>query len=239
MAHRTLFRTITSVVFLAVIGFALVVILATFRETGPGSLSATPGYNPVITQLFIPDLDQTQTVAAIITFKAIDEATYLATTRTPVTPIYLPTGIYEDQRVKISGSLLFIDAQNAWGGIIDEYPFTLYAGALQSDPDQGLVYLVTHIPGVKGFERFLTPSKHGALRVVSQQNNRLTLIATDETVFYFDVPARQYVASLTEVVPSVTPYPPGFPTPTGIPYPPPAPPDFPYPFTTTQDTPVP
>jgi hypothetical protein len=144
--------------------------------------------DPLVISSVTPSPNETQTVAAIVTIKAIIGATELATTRTPVTPIYLPTGIYDDQRVKISAALLFIDAQNAWGGFLNGYRFVLYAGALQSDPAQGVVCMVISVPVGKNFEQFVTPSKHGALRVVSEQNNRLILIATDGTVFYFDLP---------------------------------------------------
>ena len=52
-----------------------------------------------------------------------------------------------------------------------------------------------------------TPTKHGGVRVVAEQNNRLTLQAIDGTLFYFDIPARRFVDSLSEVVPSATPPP--------------------------------
>jgi hypothetical protein len=45
------------------------------------------------------------------------------------------------------------------------------------------------------------------VHVIAEQNNRLTLQAVDGEIFYFDVPARQFVASLTEVVPTATPLP--------------------------------
>lgn len=217
----TLLSTVTKLVFMAIVCFALVIILTTFRVTNPGSLSSTLGSTPIMTSSISPDPEGTQSEAAIVTLKAIGEATYLATTRTPEIPIYLPTGIYDDQRVKISAALLFIDAQNAWGGFIDGYRFTLYAGALQSDPNQGVVGLVISLPNGKRFSQFATSSKHGALRVVSELNNRLNLISSDGTVFYFDLPTRQFVTSLTEVAPSVTPSPLVTPAPTGLPYPPP------------------
>jgi hypothetical protein len=50
---------------------------------------------------------------------------------------------------------------------------------------------------------------------MSEQNHRLTLVSTDGTTYYFDVPARQFVASPDEVVPTATP------PPTFTPYPPP------------------
>lgn len=210
---------IASIVFLAILGFVLIIAVANFRVTGPGNSSPILGTNLLFTSSSTMSPNITQTVAAVVTYKANLEATYLATTRTPETPIYLPTGIYNDQRVKISAALLFIDAQNAWGGFIDGYRFALYAGALQSDPEQGVVGLVTSLPDGQRFEQFVTPSKHGSVRVVSELNNHITLIALDETIFYFDIPTRQFIDSITEVAPSVTPSPSSTPEPTTVPYP--------------------
>lgn len=221
----TIKNTVSQFIFLVIFLLALVIAITTFRGSAPGKFGPTQGVTPVMTSSVTPGPNETQTVAAIITLKAIGEATYLAITRTPETPVYLPTGIYDDQRVRISAELLFIDAQNAWGGFIDGNRFTLYAGSLQSDPDQGVVGLVTSLPGGKRIEKFVTPSKHGALRVVTEQNNRITLIAADGTIFYFDLPTRQFVASLTEVAPSVTPSPLATPEPIGLPYPLPTAPD--------------
>ena len=203
----TLTSSINLFVLLLIIGFGLIVIFETLRVTSPGNFSPTQGSTPVMTSSASPVTDITQTAAAIITSKAGIATTFFTTTHTPVTPVYLPTGIYDDQRVKISAALLFIDAQNAWGGFSDGYRFVLYAGALYSDPDQGVVELITNLPDGKRFEQLLTSSKHGALHVVSEQNNRLTLLAADRETFYFDVPARRFVASVTELVPTATPYP--------------------------------
>jgi hypothetical protein len=45
---------------------------------------------------------------------------------------------------------------------------------------------------------------HGGVRVIAEQNNRLILQAIDGEIFYFDVPARRFVNSLSEVVPTAT-----------------------------------
>jgi hypothetical protein len=108
---------------------------------------------------------------------------------------------------------------------VDGYNFFIYAGSLLSDPEQGAIVMVTTMPSGPSIEQFLTSTKHGALRAVSEQNNRLTLIALDGTGFYFDLATRQFAASLTEVAPSVTPSPMATPEPTGLPYPPPTTPD--------------
>ena len=223
--NRTLLSTVTTLVFLAIAGFALVVILTIFRETSPGSTFSTPGSTPVMTSSITPGPDGTQTIVAIITFKAIGEATEAARTPLPYTPTILSTGIYEDEPVKHSGKLLGLDAQNGWSGFVDGYYAFLYAGALLSTPEQGVIIMVITMPSHTSFEQYLTSTQHGALRVVSEQNHRLTLVAADEMVFYFDLPTRQFVTSLTEVAPSVTPSPLATPSPTGLPYPPPTTPE--------------
>jgi hypothetical protein len=133
---------------------------------------------------------------------AIIVATYLATTPSP-TPIrtFPPTGTREDMYVKPSGEKMGLDAQNAWFGLLDGRPVSVHAGALLGDSSQGAIYILGG-RGVNG--QILTPTKHGGVRVVSEQNNRLTLVSTDGTTYYFDVPARRFVDSLTEVVPSAT-----------------------------------
>lgn len=223
--NGTILSAFAKLVLITIVCFALVIFLTTFRGADPGSLDSTLGSTPRVINSFTPDPEGTLSEAAIVTLKAVGEATYLAITRTPETPIYLPTGIYDDQRVKISAALLFIDAQNAWAGIIDGYRFTLYAGALQSDPNQGVVGLVNSLPNGKRFSQFETPSRHGAIHVVNELNNRIELISSDGTIFYFDLPTYQFVTSLTEVAPSVTPSPEVTPTPTGPPYPPPITPE--------------
>jgi hypothetical protein len=217
--NSTPIKTLGQIIFLVILGLVLIFAITTLRGAIPRGINPTQNSTSAMTSYSTIAPDETQTVAAIITLKAIDEATFVAITRTPETPIFLPTGIYDDQRVKISASLLFIDAQNAWGGFIDGHRFTLYAGSLQSDLDQGVVGLVINLPAGKSIEQFVSPSKHGALRVISEQNSRITLIASDGTIFYFDIPTRQFVASLTEIAPSITPSPYVTSEPTGLPYP--------------------
>jgi hypothetical protein len=131
--------------------------------------------------------------------------------------------------VKHSGKMLGLDTQNGWSGFVHGYHFFIYAGALLTDLEQGAIIMVTTMPSGASIEQFVTSTKHGTLQAVSEQNNRLTLIASDGTVFYFDLPTHQFVASLTEVAPSVTPSltpsPSVTPEPTGLPYPPPTEPN--------------
>jgi hypothetical protein len=214
-------NTVAQIAFLVILGLALVFAITTLRGTAPGILSPTQGVTVVITSSVTPGPDETQTVAAIITFKTNEGATEAARTPIPYTPTFLPTGVYEDEPVKHSGNMLGLDTQNGWSGFVDGYHFFIYAGALLSDSEQGAIVMVTTMPSGTSIEQFVPSTEHGALRVVSEQNNRLTLIASDGTVFYFDLPTRQFVTSLTEVAPSVTPSPSVTPEPTGLPYPPP------------------
>jgi hypothetical protein len=214
-------NTVVLIVSLVILGFALVFAITTFRGTDPGRISPTQNSTPVVVSSLTPQPEVAQTVAAIITFKAIEGATEAARTPIPQTPIILATGIFEDEPVKHSGKLLGLDAQNGWSGFVDGYHLFIYAGALLSDPEQGAIVVVKTMPTGTSIEQFVTSTQHGALRAVSEQSSRLTLIATDGVVFFFDLPARQFVASITEVAPSITPSQLITTGPTNVPYPPP------------------
>jgi hypothetical protein len=162
------------------------------------------------------------------TQKAILGATWSAITRTPFpTQVPFPTGTFEGSEVKFSAKIKGLDALNAWGGYLNGNTVVIYAGSLLDDPEQGAIAILITLPYLHFSDRVLTPTKHGGVRVVAEQNNRLTLSAADGEFFYFDVPARRFVASLTEVVPTATPPPSltppvyvgGTPVPTYNPYP--------------------
>ncbi len=217
----TLKNTVSQFVFLVIIVFVLVIAIKAFRGSTPSRLSPTRPATSVITNSVTPGTDETQTVVAIITLKAIEGATEAARTPIPFTPTFLPTGVYEDEPVKHSGKMLGLDAQNGWSGFFGGYHYFIYAGTLLTDSEQGALVMVTTTPSGTSIEQFITSVKHGAIRAVNEQNNQLTLIASDGTVFYFDLPTRQFIASGTEVAPSQTPSPSDTPEPTGLPYPPP------------------
>lgn len=214
------FTTFTRILVIGIIGFAIILTTSILKGNRPNILSRQQSAVIAPMASTTPNPEGTQSIEEIITLKAIGEATYLASTPTRLTPVYLPTGLYDDERVHISAGLLFIDAQNAWGGFFEGNRFSLYAGALQSDPEQGVIGLVISLPGGKSIEKFITPTKHGALSVVSVQDDRIKLVALDGTNIFFDLPTRQFVSSQTEIAPSVTPSPPVTPVPTELPYPP-------------------
>jgi hypothetical protein len=186
---------------------------------------------------FTPDLAATQTAAGpLATQDAIWYATQIAITPSPTPPVtYPPTGTYTDTRVQASGLKMGLHTQNGWFGLFNKQPVNIFAGALSWDADQGAIYLFMELPERGMSKLILTPTKHGAVSVVSEQNNRLTLVSTDGTTYYFDLPARRFVDSLTVVVPSATPLP------TYTPFPPPSyiGKPTPYPAPSEQSTTVP
>jgi hypothetical protein len=206
MNHKTSsINAIASFVFLVVIGLALIIAITYFRAASPGNLSSNQGHTPSMMSANYPGPDDDPTRLAIITSKAIMEATYLATTRTSSdTQAPLPTGTREGEMVKFSAEKLFLNGLNAWDGYLDGYSVVIYAGSQPEESEQGAIVVVSHQPYRLFEEKVLTPTKHGGVRVVAEQNNRLTLQTVDGEIFYFDVPARQFVDSLNEIVPTAT-----------------------------------
>ena len=52
---------------------------------------------------------------------------------------------------------------------------------------------------------YLTPQQAGPVRVVGAEGERLVLQSTTGVIYYFDVPLRQFVSSLTDGSPTPTP----------------------------------
>jgi hypothetical protein len=198
-------NTVIYVIFLLAISLALIIAITYFRATNPDNLSPTQDHIPVMMSSNYPAPNDDPTIAAIVTNKAISAATYLATTRTPFdTPVPLPTGTREGERVRFSAEKLFLVGINAWDGYQDGFSVVIYAGSLPEDSEQGAIVVVSRQPYRLFEEKVLTPTKHGGVRVVAEHSNRLILQAVDGEIYYFDLPARRFVDSLTEVVPSAT-----------------------------------
>jgi hypothetical protein len=231
--HQGIGPLLIGLVFVGVITGA---IMMTLQKGIPGAILTTRTSTAEVSQAPTLDISGTQTVEAILTVKSNIEATEAVRTRVPRTPIFRPTGIYEDERVFASANKLGLNALNGWSGLVGGYHFFIYAGALQTDPSQGAVYLVVTMPQQTAFEQYLTSEKHGSLRVLSEQNDRLNLVTTDGTSIYFDIPTRQFILSSTAVAPSVTPSP----TQTTVPLPTtPSPTYNPYPLPTAPSTDTP
>lgn len=68
------------------------------------------------------------------------------------------------------------------------------AGSLKEDPEQGIVFVRT-MNGKREFisaERYKTPGKHGALKIIGYQGMKLELIAKDGTQWTFLVPKGEF-----------------------------------------------
>jgi hypothetical protein len=256
------------VIGLGIVGLVTAVIIATLRQGVSGKAPIATTLNPTTPvgepttavpypyppeNRLTPSAAAAETALGLLSTKANLIETYLATTPSPtpqITP--LPTGTREsDVYLRSSGRKLGVDTQNAWVGLVDGNEVDVIAGALPSDPEQGIIRIIVSVFRGGISEIIPTPTRHGGVRVVSEHNNRLTLVSTDGTTYYFDVPARRFVDSLTEVVPSATlpatetplPPPPTIdfsiltPAPTYNPYP--APTYNPYPAPTGQSTAAP
>jgi hypothetical protein len=231
---------------LAIVVVVTIAIISYLRKPAPGSVTvvASPSPTPSPQQPATPPQEPTtevqypfpleypltpsavaaETAAAANIFytqQAISRATHLAISPTSALPAtFPPTGTDESPETILVGKQLGFDVLNAWGGILNGKPVSVFAGASSTDPNQGEIFILIY-NGIA--ERFPTPTKHGGVRVVSEQDNRLTLVSTDGTTYYFDIPAMSYVSSLTVFAPSITPPPTRTPVPpnfaTETPYP--------------------
>jgi hypothetical protein len=185
----------------------------------------TTFYFDVPSRLFVAGLETTvepeyaATQYAIMT--AIPEATEAR-----------PTGIFD------AGAEFFHEGyrmQNAWQGLVDGHWANVVAGAHSSDPAQGLIFSSWEFPNAAIGAFFNTPARAGSVRIVAEQDARLTLEAADGTVFYWDIPSQSFVDSREAVAPTITPPPTHTPTatlrppPTGYPAPATPPPATSYP----------
>jgi len=131
------------------------------------------------------------------------------------------TGIIENPSVPFSS--MDFKITNAWQELVNGYYILIFVGSLANDPDQGVLLLESELPGDSG--GYLTPRKNGTVRIVRVKGLRLVLETPTNDIFYFDVPARRFVNSLDEIVPTATPLPAisATPTPTlatpALPYP--------------------
>lgn len=174
--------------------------------TGPTNSSVTaPSVSPSPTfpttmeptEIYPPteDWGATETVSAILdSTKAVLRVTadYMLTHPPPtVTPI---TGISYTEMVFPQYRL-----ENAWSDFINGEWTGVVAGAYSENLAQGILVFVWME------EIYETPLQAGSVHIVEEQNYRLTLLSTDGTIFYFDIPGRRFVESLSEVVPTITP----------------------------------
>ena len=120
--------------------------------------------------------------------------------------------------------------QNIWRqyGNNQEH-IVVYAGELGSEmdyPGRGVVFVLRVTSAGRGgsFNRYLLPEGTGWVRISSIKRDYLVLTSKEGKTFYFYLPGQQFVSTLTDAVPTVTPLPTSGPLPTiGLPPTPPSP----------------
>ena len=163
------------------------------NATLPASTSTADGYpgptmQPTSTPTLEPDVSLT--------------LAWLQTSQ-PIATVQYPTGIFEEGLGDYSK--LGFNMLNGWRGQINGYTARVLAGALVSNPQQGIVLASWDLSGAPNAGVYDTPRQAGAVRITAEQNYRLTLQAEDGSIFYFDVAGQAFTASATVVVPTVTP----------------------------------
>lgn len=141
-----------------------------------------------------------------------------------IAPAYIPHRALGNGTVLEEGNSMFPGhylIENQWWETVGDQWIRVYAGAQRGDglndlpkPWQGILFVSpatldgTFLPGGGMYK---TPKKVGSVKIVDGQGERLVLKAEDGTLFYFDVPTRQFVSGLTTTVtpvpPTVPPYP--------------------------------
>lgn len=100
-----------------------------------------------------------------------------------------------------------------WYTYLDGQLISVVSGGSYDNPGvsrhvtQGWVQFWMPPANFQGAGEYPTPKQAGAVTIVDVVGKRLVLRAENGETFYFDVPARRYVSSLTEVAPTVTPIP--------------------------------
>lgn len=108
------------------------------------------------------------------------------------------TGIIPEGPIPFRASDVSIN--NQWQEQYTGYWVHAYAGALAENPAQGILIIEFEgSPDLGG--RFLTPNADGALTIRAATAARLTLESAGGTLYYFDIPALQYVENLEARLP--------------------------------------
>src|SRR5205085_1528877 len=102
---------------------------------------------------------------------------------------------------------MLISAPPRWAEGFGDQMITVCAGVSKTDFQQGVVMVaqgdVRRL--IRGPDDYLTPIRAGALTIIGAVGERLTLRTDNGTLFYFDVPTRQWVNPTP--LPSLSPSP--------------------------------
>lgn len=178
--------------------------IATQFENPTLSITDFPTETPFET--VFDDLEATETAWAVV--RATVQPTFESwLTSQPIIDATPIKGIHDFNGPAVYPQYVY---DNEWANDIDGNWIVVFAGSLRDDPTQGII--------IFGWDEevYETPIKSGSVHIVAEDNYRLTLMSANNTIFYFDIPGRRFVDSLTQVVPTVTPLTP-WPTCTPIP----------------------
>jgi hypothetical protein len=194
-AIARLVGAVAVVLMLAAVAEALSIANAPKPPTPTGTASAT-----------LPVSAMTETQLAAATIAANDHR--LAVTLAAVmqaTPGSVVMGISPAGTAAAPSRIEDFVAQNVWVGLVNHRWISLYAGALRSDPAQGAVVLVSVLPDQVEQQMYVAPLSNGALKITSENIQRLTMVSTNGQTYIFDVLAQRFVGSLTEYAVTATP----------------------------------
>jgi len=107
--------------------------------------------------------------------------------------------------ISVEGPLPFrsedFHIQNQWLDQVNGLWTHVYAGSFGNNDAQGVIVL--WFESGYGAVTVAAPQTDGALTITAVENARLTLQSVNGAIYYFDVPAQQFVGSLEEEVPAV------------------------------------
>jgi hypothetical protein len=85
----------------------------------------------------------------------------------------------------------FLDTKviNQWSGIINDHYTDVYAGAIAANPTQGVIIINQEWGDSVAYP---TPTKHGAVEIIKEDQLKLTLRAKDGTIFIFNIKSKSY-----------------------------------------------
>jgi hypothetical protein len=176
-------------------------ILQTYRDLIDGpSLEPTAKANVQVKlqPLFDEATQVAATQNAIILTQGVKPK--ISFTPAPIQVHKLPDGI-DNQPIYPLFSYRQFRLTNAWRKTVENHlTYLVYAGALQDDRSQGIVYM--EVPGTAAFQEFLTPTREGALKIIGEEKYVLTMVAESGTIYSFDVRKMRFADSKGDPLPS-------------------------------------
>ncbi len=171
-------------------------------------------YSPAKQTLEVSE-QETQIAAALTPLPSGTVWSFSAPTTTPFPsqfdqPPSTPAGagiIIDSLPTASIGKLIGVRIANLWSEETGDRKIIVYAGSDWNDDAQGIIFVAQvtlsgDILPDGGY--YITPDKTGALRIISAEGERLTLLSQNGDTYYFDVPGQTFVSSPSQSVPIAT-----------------------------------